>query len=293
VAVRPSISCSNCGSPVALNDKFCAKCGTALVWHEEEASGGEEKKSSAAKVVCPSCGVTNSAVNLLCVGCGTNLAAAVSSIQSRASLKKKSAGAPREAEGKKSPRKKLESWKTLSIAGALVVIVILGIGVFRNSPKEVSQQNQSLGMGPDAAANSTLMSDIDALQKSVDANPKNAELVLHLANALHDAKFTPRAIEMYKKYLLLKPADPDARVDMAICYFESGDSPTALKEMHTALKYDPKHQMATFNIGIVNLNQGNLQESNEWFKKTVALDPNTQVAQRAQQILTQHSTIQQ
>jgi hypothetical protein len=43
----------------------------------------------------------------------------------------------------------------------------------------------------------------------------------------------------------------------------------------------------------VTLNQGNLAQSNEWFKKAIAVNPNTQVGQRAQQILTQHSTIQQ
>ena len=292
MAVRPSISCSNCGSPVALNDKFCAKCGTALVW-DEGASAAEEKKPPSGKVVCPSCGVTNPPANVLCIGCGTNLATATLVTQSKSASKKMSGGASREAGKRRSPGKRLESWKTTSIAGALVVLVILGIGVFRNPPKEIPSQSQSLSNTTDAGIAPTLMNDIDALQKDVDANPKDAASLLRLANALHDAKFAPRAIEMYKKYLTIKPADPDARVDMAICYFESGDSPTALKEMRTALKYDPKHQMATFNIGIVNLNQGNLQESNEWFKKTVALGPNTQVAQRAQQILTQHSTIQQ
>lgn len=264
----------------------------ALVW-DEEASAAKEKNLRTGKVVCPSCGVTNSPANVLCVGCGTNLATATSLTQSRAASKKISAGSPRDAGKKKPPGKRLDSWKTLSIAGALVVLVILGIGVFRNPPKEISSQSQSLPVSPDGGINPTLMNDIDALQKNVDANPKDAESLLRLANALHDAKFMPRAIEIYKKYLLFKPADPDARVDLGICYFESGDSPTALKEMRTALKYDAKHQMATFNIGIVNLNQGNIQESNEWFKKTVALGPNTQVAQRAQQILTQHSTIQQ
>ena len=292
MAVRPSISCSNCGSAIALNDKFCAKCGIALVW-DDEAATTEEKHVRADKVVCPSCGVTNSSANVLCIGCGTNLTIATSLAQPRTVSKKTSSGSSRETGKERSPRKRLESWQTQSIAGVLVVVVIRGIGVFRNPPKEILPQNQSLAITPDASARPMLMNDIDALQKSVDANPEDLESVLRLANALHDAKFLPRAIEMYKKYLLVKPADPDARVDMAICYFESGDSPTALKEMGAALKYDPKHQMATFNIGIVNLNQGNLQESNEWFRKTVALNPNTQVAQRAQQILTQHSTIQQ
>ena len=292
MAVRPSILCGNCDSPVTLNDKFCAKCGTALVW--DEGSGSAEVKSSPpSKIVCPSCGVANAAVSSLCVGCGTNLRG-VTSLPHSPSISKKSSPIPSQHSAKKSARgRKIESWKTLSIGGAVVLLVLLGIGVLRNPPKEMAPQNQPLNASPEAGISPTLINDIAALQKNVDANPKNAELLLQLANALHDAKFMPRAIETYKKYLLLKPSDPDARVDMAICYFESGDSPTALKEMKTALKYDPKHQMAMFNMGIVNLNQGNLEQSNEWFTKTVAIDPKSQIAQRAQQILSQHSTIPQ
>lgn len=292
MVVRPSISCGNCGSPVALNDKFCAKCGTALSWDDEN-SAADKKVIPPSTIVCPSCGVSNSTTNSVCLGCGTNLTGVTSVPQASPTSKKRGPLPSHQSAKKGSAGKKTESWKTLSVAGAVVVLVLVGLGVFRNPPKEIVPQNQSLNAGPDAGISPTLMTDIDALQKTVEANPKDTESLLRLANALHDAKFMPRAIETYKKYLLLKPSDPDARVDMAICYFESGDSPTALKEMQTALKHDPKHQMAMYNIGIVNLNQGNLEQSNEWFRKAIALDPMTQIAQRAQQILTQHSTIQQ
>ena len=97
---------------------------------------------------------------------------------------------------------------------------------------------------------------------------------------------------MDKKYLAKKPEDPNARVDMGICYLETGDAPTAAKEMQTALKYDPKHQMAMFNLGIVNLNMGNVQQSNEWLKKAIKIDSTTTIAQRAKDILSEHSQIQ-
>ena len=181
----------------------------------------------------------------------------------------------------------------LTIAGVIVIAVLVAIGVFRNPPKDLTKQEESQGTSTGPAISPTLVSDIEGLQKNVDSNPQDSGALLKLANALHDAKFMPRAIGTYKKYLALKPSDPDARVDLGICYFESGDSPAALKEMEAALKYDPKHQMAMFNLGIVTLNQGNLPLSNDWFKKAVAVNPNTQIGQRAQQILSQHSTVQQ
>ncbi len=263
-----------------------------MLWDEETAAI-EERAPSVSTIVCPSCGIPNLSENVVCSGCGSALTGAPSAPQAKTSAKKKGAASDRQPDRKREAGKRIESWKVLSIAGAVIVIVLVGIGLLRNSPKEVSTENQSVDNNSGPAVSPTLVSDIEELQKNADAHPDDAGTLLQLANALHDAKFMPRAIEMYKKYLHLKPADANARVDMGICYYESGDSPTAIKEMQTALTYDPKHQMAMFNLGIVTLNQGNLALSNEWFKKAVDVNPNTQIGQRAQQILTQHSTIQQ
>jgi len=293
VAVRPSIVCGNCGSALAVDDKFCAKCGTAVLWEDTAQAVKEEIPEPSSVVVCSSCGIPNSSENTICSGCGSPLSAASSVPSSKLPAKKKGNTSDKQPERKGQIRKKIESWKVLSIAGGVVVLVLVGIGVFRNPPKEASTENQALDNNSAPAVSPTLVTDIEEMQKTVDASPNDAGALLRLANALHDAKFLPRAIESYKKYLRLKPADADARVDMGICYYESGDSPTAIKEMQTALSYDPKHQMALFNLGIVTLNQGNLQQSNEWFRKAAGVNPNTQVGQRAQQILSQHSTIQQ
>ncbi len=263
----------------------------AVLWDNEAPIAKEQSPSST--IVCPSCGIPNSSENAVCSGCGSPLTAAASPSQSKTSAKKKVGTVDRQQERRGETGKKIESWKVLSIAGGIVVLILVGIGVFRNPPKEVSTESQAVDSNSGPAVSPTLLSDIETLQKNVDADPNDAGALLRLANGLHDAKFMPRAIDTYKKYLRLKPADADARVDLGICYFESGDSPTALKEMQTALTYDPKHQMALFNLGIVTLNQGNLAQSNDWFKKAVGVNPNTQVGQRAQQILTQHSTIQQ
>ncbi len=288
--VKPTISCGSCGAPLSLNDKFCAKCGTAVRWDSEPAAS-DEKPVTPSIVICPSCGIQNASVNTVCSGCGTQLADSAAALLARGSAGKKTTDSQRKSERKTPGGKKLESWQVLSIAGIIVIAVLAAIAVFRNSPKEVPAQEQAAESNAAPAVSPTLVADIEALQKSVDANPRDAEALLHLANALHDAKFMPRAIATYQKYLQLKPRDADARVDMGICYYESGDSPTALKEMQKALTVDPKHQMAMFNLGIVTLNQGNLALSNEWFKKAVEINPGTQIGQRAQQILTQHSTI--
>jgi tetratricopeptide (TPR) repeat protein len=140
--------------------------------------------------------------------------------------------------------------------------------------------------------------EIAPLEQAVAANPNDARALLRLANGLQDNGAYRRAIDVYDRYLAIEPDDPDARVDVGVCYFELGraDSTgamrhfeTARKEMEMALKKRPDHQPAAFNLGIVALNAGDLETSNRWFKRAVELGPQTDLGRRAQRILEQHS----
>ncbi len=112
---------------------------------------------------------------------------------------------------------------------------------------------------------------------------------LKLANELHDARKFPEAIEEYKNYLDLNPRDVDARVDMGICYFEMGDLLTARSEMGKGLSINPKHQLANFNLGIVSLQERNIEQARQWFEQTIAIDSTTDIAKRARMMIQQHS----
>lgn len=145
-----------------------------------------------------------------------------------------------------------------------------------------------------------MIAEIEQLQKRVDANPDDVEAVLTLANRLHDVQMFPRAITMYEKYLQRKPEDTDARVDLGICFFEMGLADEAQREeyftkareeMKQALVANPKHQLAHFNLGIVYLRSGNMEESNAWFRKCYELDPNSETGKRARELYTQHQSL--
>jgi tetratricopeptide (TPR) repeat protein len=150
----------------------------------------------------------------------------------------------------------------------------------------VAQQQTNQALAPQLQ----LPTDIQELENSVAANPDDMSLTLQLANALHDRLFYEKAIPYYKTYLVMNPKDANARVDMGICYKEIGNYIEAESEMKMALHYVPNHLFAHFNLGIVYLSEGNLEESNKWFKRTVALDPNSEVGKRAQQLLSQHNS---
>lgn len=134
--------------------------------------------------------------------------------------------------------------------------------------------------------------------QAVLANPNDPASLLALANGLHDSRDWGRAISTYEKYLEKVPGNPDARVDMGICYFELAQQDPAkageyygkaVALMRTALEGHPDHQPAAFNLGIVNLQMGNIEESNKWLKRAVELGKSTPLGQRAQGILEEHT----
>jgi predicted Zn-dependent protease len=129
------------------------------------------------------------------------------------------------------------------------------------------------------------LGEVERQRAYVDANPDDMEATLALANAMHDAKLTDQAIVYYKKYLLKNPTNPDARVDLGICYFELGDHDTAIEEMTLAVKDNPTHQLGHFNLGIVTMAAKRMDESKAWFEKTIAINATSQAGQNAQRYL--------
>jgi hypothetical protein len=220
------------------------------------------------------------------------------------SQKKKQAKSEQQKSRQKAAVRKFEPWQIVS---GIAILALIGYFVYSEASREEPPVRTGVAMPggfPEMAIGST--PEIDQLQKTVDAEPNNAAAILQLANKLHDQSTTSpqllfRSVEAYKKYLALKPDDPDARVDLGICYFYLTRIDTsnagqlfsmALSEMQTVAKAHPNHQGAAFNIGIVSLNAGNTEESGKWLKKAVEINPNSDMGARAKKLLEQHSMMQ-
>ncbi len=189
-------------------------------------------------------------------------------------------------------RSGVERWQVISGVAVLALILVV---VYMMIPHQQGSSPPVPSSQPRAAAS---MAEIQSLQVAVDANPRDVASRLRLANLLHDNGMLARAVDNYNEYLKREPKDPNARVDLGICYDQlalqdSANAPRyfgqAVTEMQRAAADAPTHQPAAFNLGIVNLHMGNLEESNKWFKRAVELGRNTELGMRAQQILQQHT----
>jgi tetratricopeptide (TPR) repeat protein len=285
--MKPKTLCAECGNEVRWGEEKCSRCGVPLEWSDGANESGSVDASAESRA-CAKCGSENAADASFCNTCGAKLqgGARQQGPPSRQSVKKDKSRGQKKQDQASSP---LVSWKI--IFGFLGVLAILVVALELFSKREQAPVETQTTAPQMPAANIQLAGQITELEKQVQANPTDMQVLLKLANMSHDGRFFDKAITYYKRYLEKNVRDANARVDLGICYFENGDTEEAQKQMLTALKYDPKHLQAHFNLGIVNLKARRIPEANDWFKKTIALaPPNSDIGQQAKQFLEQHSS---
>lgn len=288
--------CGECGFKLDGEFKFCPNCGIKLgTFNDDKKSSTNSKHENI--IVCENCGEDNSTSNVNCSSCGVKLKGSIveEEIAKSKSVQKQNKNkqtAKRKKVSKETvhiqDEKTLDSKKILLVSSVVIVLILVllaATGVFDLGLKE-NQQQTSIDTG--SGVNLANLNEITELENIVKVNPNDKASIVRLANLLQDSGLYDRAIIYYKKYLELDPTDSNARVDIGICYYNLNDLQSAITEMETALKYQPKHQLAHLNLGIVNLTAGNVDVSKEWFKKALEIDPNSQAGKRAQELLQSH-----
>lgn len=282
------LHCPICGFRVRESDSVCGNCGETLSNApvipdvvREESVILQPKTSSPTSVRCPECSYANFASNKFCSECGANLSRTPSSsAQVEKGKQLKHAQSKKKSIAKTQPGTR---WKFSHIAYVFLAIIGLVLIIIFSNERGTKTDR------PEAVENSQTpsvdLAAVDEAQKYVDANPKDAQGILRLANILHDSHLLDRAITEYQRYLVITPDDPNARVDLGICYYEQQKFPDALREMSRVAKAHPDHQLARFNLGIVNLAAGNNADARRWFEESIKINPSAEVAEQAKALL--------
>jgi Flp pilus assembly protein TadD len=95
------------------------------------------------------------------------------------------------------------------------------------------------------------MPEIEALRQQVEKNPNDADAVRKLANLNFDIRNWQRAQELYRRYLEIRPQDPDVMTDLGIAYRESRDFDKALEQFNNSQKLAPDHWQSYYNEVVV------------------------------------------
>jgi cytochrome c-type biogenesis protein CcmH/NrfG len=153
------------------------------------------------------------------------------------------------------------SKQTLYIATGLALFVGFMVGVvfssFQSDSSTVAQNNrggvpsqsvvQQGGLTPEQA------SAILALEQRVAANPADSSAWVELGNTYYDTSNFDKAIKAYTKYDELQPGNANVLTDMGVMYRSKGQPQEAIATFEKAIMADPRHELARFNKGIVQM----------------------------------------
>ncbi len=269
------LPCPSCGSIPEPGDKFCPSCGRAVAGTR---TPDPTPAAGSGPVTCPLCGQEHSGPVATCATCGAKIGKGPPDGGSRT-------GKPAEQRVGA-----FQSWKfTLGVAALLVTALIVFVSS-RNGPEPARTQEDPHDAG--------MMERIRELEAHIAEHPDDPAVLLEYANMLYDVRFYQKAASIYEKYLDLNPSNADARVDLGTSYFQMSFTDTARSRELLAgaeacflktLESAPRHQLAHFNIGILHLHRGDMAGAREWFRKSIEIDPSTEAARRATQLLTPHN----
>lgn len=122
---------------------------------------------------------------------------------------------------------------------------------------------------------------IDELRAALERNPNDTAALLALANLNFDIQRWARAEELYRRYLALRPEDPDARTDLGVVLRAQGRIEEALQEFRAAQQVDPRHWQARFNeVLVLGFDQGRLEAAQERWLELRNLAPDEPAVER-------------
>ncbi len=185
---------------------------------------------------CPKCGAPRQPQHLFCPSCGFSYE------------KKKKSVKPVAKSGKNPVRE----------------IVIIAVAVILTAVVYAAVSSMMHGGKPEAAKPET-MAGKPMLQDLVQAG-----------NDYMDHQVWDKAIAQYEQALMLDTLQPDVMVDLGACYHAIGENEKAAFQFQRALKQNPRHQIALFNLGIVAMTIGDTAGARSWWTKYLAVGTDSQ-----------------
>jgi cytochrome c-type biogenesis protein CcmH/NrfG len=115
--------------------------------------------------------------------------------------------------------------------------------------------------------------------------PKDFAKLVEMGNHYFDHQQFHDAMVIYKKALEIDSTALDVRTDYAAALNFMGDFAGAKRELEFVLAKNPKHAVATFNLGVVYINTGDNASARKYWNQYLKLDPNSPRAGEVRKML--------
>lgn len=126
---------------------------------------------------------------------------------------------------------------------------------------------------------------LSELENAVNENPSDTVALRKYADYLTASHKMNEAISYYDKILEINPKRADIRFSLAIIYFNKQDFAMCQEENEKVLEFEPKNQMALYNLGAIAATKGNKDKAKEYWNKVISIDSNSETSTLARESL--------
>lgn len=182
---------------------------------------------------------------------------------------------------------------------AIAIFVIVGIQESSSSNQAPVTDNQNM---PDDDVHKQLMNQgsnspgkenvseeyrkkLVQLEQAVNENPTDTLALRKYADFLAASHKMNEAISYYDKILEINPKRADIHFALAVIYFNKQDFLKCEYENNKVLSFDPKNQMALYNLGAVAATVGKKDKAKEFWNRVIKINPESETGILAKESL--------
>jgi len=182
---------------------------------------------------------------------------------------------------------------------AVVVLIVVGIQETSNSTEVSISNDQTM---PDDDVHKELKNQIGntpgkenvsddyrkkmaELKDAVDKDPSDTLAMRNYADFLSASHKMNEAIQYYEKILNINPKRTDIYFSLALIYYNKQDLVKCEEVNNKVLTYDPKNQMALYNLGAIAATQGRTDKAREFWNKVVSINSESETGKLANESL--------
>lgn len=129
--------------------------------------------------------------------------------------------------------------------------------------------------------------ELKALEGSLKQNPDHAPILLRMAQVSKELGKPDEALNHLREAVKVDPKNREARLELGRALFEAGDVEGAIRETEQLLELDPSNTDGLYNMGAIYGNIGQEDRAREYWKKAVAIAPDSESGRRAKDALKQ------
>jgi tetratricopeptide (TPR) repeat protein len=123
------------------------------------------------------------------------------------------------------------------------------------------------------------------LKEAVDKNSSDTLAMRNYADFLSASHKMNEAIPYYEKILEVNPKRADIYFSLAIIYYNKQDFLKCEEANNKVLSFEPKNQMALYNLGAIAATQGKKDKAKELWNKVVSINAESETGKLAKESL--------